>query len=231
MADITLTEENHILTVAMHAPKNNLMTGLFHEEFEEVMEQISRKAGTEIHGLIFCGNGRHFSVGADVAALAERAGTEIYDDASGTLPESHKIQKRHFTFLRDLPFPVISVVTGFCIGSGSEIALNCHYRITEKGARIGQPESTFGILPGLGGIARTIELCGMQKAYELVMTGRLIPAEEAFQIGWADILTEKKQGLQEAFALIQFLHKNIRFQPECYREYIRLYQEKQEAVS
>ena len=113
-------------------------------------------------------------------------------------------------------------MTGFCIGSGSEIALNCHYRIVEKGARIGQPESTFGILPGLGGIARTVELCGMQTAYELVMTGKLISAEEACEIGWGDILVGKKQGMETALALAAWFDGRT-FQPEQYRQYIREY--------
>ena len=112
---------------------------------------------------------------------------------------------RHFTFLRSLPFPVVSVVTGFCIGSGSEIAVNSHYRICEKNARVGQPESTFGILPALGGLARTIKLCGMSNAYRLVMSGELIPAETAYALGWADFLCGKKQGYAQAVALIDWI--------------------------
>ena len=221
--NITLTEENGILTVVMNAPKNNLMTGEFHEEFEAVMDRVQARAALGgVKGMILCGGGRHFCVGADVEALAERSARDVYDDATGVLPALHIKQKAHYTFLRELPFPVIAAVTGFCIGSGSEIALNCHYRIVEKGARIGQPESTFGILPGLGGIARTVELCGMQTAYELVMTGRLISAEEACNYGWGDILTDKKQARSEALALLEWFGGKD-FQPEQYRQYIREY--------
>lgn len=225
MSDILLNNENGILTVVMDAPKNNLMTTQFHEKFETVMDNVRVIAEREsVRGMIIRGGGRNFCVGADVDALKKRTANELYDDSTGKLPESHIAQKRHFTFLRDLPFPVVSVVTGFCIGSGSEIALNCHYRIVEKGARIGQPESTFGILPGLGGIARTIELCGMKNAYELVMTGRLFPSEEACEIGWGDILTDKKQGLVKAYSLIDFISDKCGdFSPANYRRYIELY--------
>ena len=230
MSDILLNNENGILSVVMNAPKNNLMTTRFHEEFEAVMEKVGVIAeGGGIRGMIIRGGGRHFCVGADVDVLKERTAKEQYDDAAGKLPESHIVQKRHFTFLRDLPFPVVSVVSGFCIGSGSEIALNCHYRVVEKGARIGQPESTFGILPGLGGIARTIELCGMKNTYELVMTGRLFPSEEACELGWGDILTDKKQGLTEAYSLIDFISEKCgEFSPANYRRYIGLYKNKGE---
>lgn len=199
-----LTEEAGILTLTMSAPGNNLMTGAFFQEYEAVMEQIqSRSTQPGIRGLIIRGGGRHFSVGADVDALGERSSREPFDGVH--LPPSHCRQKQLFTFLRSLPFPVVSVVTGFCIGSGSEIAVNSHYRICEKNARVGQPESTFGILPALGGVARTIELCGMSAAYRLVMSGELIPAETAYALGWADLLCDKKQGYARAVELIDWI--------------------------
>ena len=199
-----LTEEAGILTLTMSAPGNNLMTGAFFREYEAIMDQVQlRSTQPGIRGLIIRGGGRHFSVGADVDALAERSAAESFDGKR--LPPAHCKQKRHFTFLRSLPFPVVSVVTGFCIGSGSEIAVNCHYRICDKNARVGQPESTFGILPALGGLARTIKLCGMSNAYRLVMSGELIPAETAYALGWADFLCGKKQGYAQAVALIDWI--------------------------
>ena len=74
---------------------------------------------------------------------------------------------------------------------------------------MGQPEATFGILPGLGGIARNVEICGLSAAVELVLTGELISAQQAAEIGWADLLTEKKCGLAEASALIEWIFANI----------------------
>lgn len=220
-----LEEQDEVLVLSMNMPGNNLMTADFFKEYEAVMADIEVKAANNKYkGLIIKGAGRHFSVGADVDALADRSANESYNDSDGILPEGHIKQKHFFTFLRELPFPVISVVTGFCIGSGSEIAVNSHYRIIEKNARVGQPESTFGILPALGGVARTIEICGMQNAYKLVMTGELIPAEEAFKLGWADIFADKKQGVLEAMALIKFISDSGReFSPDDYKEYIHSY--------
>lgn len=225
--NISLTEENGILYLIMDAPNNNMMTTAFLNTFEARMEQVAERAEKGgIRGMIIRGGGRHFSSGADVGALAERSEKDAYDDASDELPAGHVLQKGHFTFLRGLPFPVVSVVTGFCIGSGSEIAVNSHYRILEKGARIGQPESTFGILPALGGVARNIEICGMKNAYELVMTGDMIPADQAYEIGYADIFTGKKQGLSEALSLIEYISEHFgTFEPEKYREYIQQYRQ------
>ena len=222
---LILTEENGILRLTMNAPSNNLMTADFFAQYEDIMAQVEKKAqsGDNIKGFIICGGGRHFSTGADVEALADRSAKEAYDETTGTLPAGHIKQKHFFTFLRSLPFPVISVVTGFCIGSGSEIAVNSHYRIIEKNARVGQPESTFGILPALGGVARTIDICGMQNAYELVMSGELIPADKAYEIGWADIFADKKQGIPEAEALIRYISDNGGFSPEIAKELINGY--------
>ena len=224
-ASLVLTEENGILTLTMNSVGNNLMTNSFFEEYEAVMANVEQKAADGgIKGMIICGGGRHFSVGADVTALAERSQKEVYDDISETLPQSHIKQKYYFTFLRELPFPVVSAVSGFCIGSGSEIAINSHYRIIEKNARVGQPESTFGILPALGGIARTIDVCGFQTAYELIMSGELISADKAYEIGWADILTEKKQSVSEAFKLIGYIAEKCgKFDNKHFKEYIQRY--------
>ena len=226
-----LEEQDGILVLTMSMAGNNLMTADFFREYEAVMADVEEKSMTNKYkGLIIKGAGRHFSVGADVGALAERSANESYDDNTGILPESHLRQKHFFTFLRELPFPVVSVVTGFCIGSGSEIAVNSHYRIIEKGARVGQPESTFGILPALGGVARTIEICGIQNAYTLVMSGELIPADEAFSLGWADIFAEKKQGFTEAVALINYIFGNSgKFEPSSYKKYMASYLKSKEA--
>lgn len=203
-----ISEENGILVLTMQAPGNNLMTDEFFRQYEELMTEISKKK--KLKGLIIKGSARHFSVGADVGSLAERSSTESetmngdYDFSPG-----HVKQKKLVTFLHDLPYPVVSVISGFCIGSGSEIAVNSHIRICEPTARVGQPESTFGILPALGGIARSVEICGLSKAIQLVFTGELIPAQEAYEIGWADIMADKKQGLKKAIDLIEWISANV----------------------
>ncbi len=222
---MSISENNGILTLTMNSDKNNLMTADFFTDYQAVTAEIEEmSANPYIKGLIICGGGRHFSVGADVEALAARSANEVYDDISGVLPESHLKLKHCFTFLHELPFPVVSAVSGFCIGSGCEIAVNSHYRIIEKNARIGQPESTFGILPALGGIARTVEICGLQTAYELVMSGELISADKALEFGWADILTEKKQSPSEAAELIRFISENCgNFDVSRLKNYLQLY--------
>lgn len=206
--EFIITEENGILILTMQAEGNNLMTASFFEGYETAMAEIEKRtAENNYRGMIICGGGRHFSVGADVDSLSERSAKEIpVLRETGSIPEGHFRQKYFFTFLHELPFPVISVVKGFCIGSGSEIAVNSHFRIAEKNARIGQPESTFGILPALGGIARSIEHTGMQNAFDIVVSGELFSTEKAEEMLWANEVVGKKAGLDRAKQLIEFIN-------------------------
>ena len=118
-----LEKDNGILILTMDMEGNNLMTADFFREYESIMAEIEDQAAQGgCRGLIIQGAGRHFSVGADVDALSERSAKEVFNEETGELPEGHIKQKHFFTFLNKLPFPTVSVVTGFCIGSGSEIA-------------------------------------------------------------------------------------------------------------
>lgn len=225
----TLENKNNILDLTMNAPGNNLMTGEFLDQFVDIISEVRKTAdeNKEIKGMIIHGSGRHFSVGADVTSLVERTSGELDEiDKTGKLPASHIAQKTAFTTLGKFYFPVVSVVSGFCIGSGSEIAINSNFRICEPTARAGQPESTFGILPALGGAARTAKVCGLAEAIDAVMTGELFNAEHAGAIGWADILCEKKKGYDTAVRLIEYISSSVsEFNPECTAEYIKAFTE------
>ncbi len=205
-----LLNENNILILKMDAPGNNIMTGEFLDDIVHCLEQAeSYKNDSGVKGMVITCAGRHFSCGADISSLMERSAEELKEmDKTNVLPQIHQKQKHALTMLNTLPFPVISVVKGFCIGSGSEIAANSHIRVCEHSARIGQPESTFGILPALGGIAKTVEICGLSEAIEMILTGELFGTDEAYEKQWCDLVCEKKQGLDTAINLINFISEN-----------------------
>ncbi|MDD6081995.1 MAG: 3-hydroxyacyl-CoA dehydrogenase NAD-binding domain-containing protein [Oscillospiraceae bacterium] len=206
-----LIKENDILILKMDAPGNNIMTGDFMDSLLSCLREAETYADDKsVKGFIITGSGRHFSCGADIPSLMERSASELEEyNSTGKLPKVHTEQKHALTMLSELPFPVISVVKGFCIGSGSEIAVNSHIRICEPTARVGQPESTFGILPALGGIAKTTEICGLSDAIEMVLTGNLLSAAEAEGRQWCDILCERNQGYSTAVRLIEFINENF----------------------
>lgn len=84
--------------------------------------------------------------------------------------------------------PVIASIHGFALGAGLELALSCDYRIAVQGAKLGLPEVHLGILPGAGGTQRTPRLIGVEKALEMILSGRHVPASEALEIGLIDEL-------------------------------------------
>ncbi len=219
-----LENKDDMLFLTMNAPENNLMTNEFFINFENIFEELEKKYSSDnkVKGLVITGAGRHFSVGSDLKSLFERTCTQSHPvETHKDLPAVHIRQKHAFTGLWDLPFPVVSVIKGFCIGSGSEMAINSHIRICESNARIGQPESALGIIPGLGGLARTAQVCGFSEALEMVFTGELITPDKAYEKSWADIVCEKKAGIQKAIDLINFIDSlDVQFDPEDVPEYI-----------
>lgn len=224
----TLEEKNNILYVTMNAPGNNLMTGDFLLEFVKMMDEVKFITDSKkLKGIIISGSGRHFSVGADVQSLVGRSSYELEEiENTKNFPDDFKAQKNAVTMANKIQIPVISAVRGFCIGSGSEIAINSHIRIVEPTARIGQPESTFGILPALGGIGRTAQICGLAEAIEIVMTGDLFNAQTAYEKGWADILCEKKQSVVIAEKLIEFINScGIEYSPEQAQKFVSMFLE------
>ena len=93
------------------------------------------------------------------------------------------LRKGSSTRLKRLDKPVIAAVNGFALGGGCELSMVCDIRIASSNAKIGQPEVTIGIPPGWGGTQRLVKLVGPAKAKELIFTGKMISAQEAYEIG------------------------------------------------
>src|ERR687889_70732 len=129
-----------------------------------------------IRAIILTGAGeRSFCAGADIAYMANIDPVQAEKYASSAQAVLNKIEK--------LEKPVIAAVNGFALGGGCELAMVCDIRIASSNAKIGQPEVTIGIPPGWGGTQRLMRIVGPAKAKELIFTGKMITADEAYQIG------------------------------------------------
>jgi len=113
------------------------------------------------------------------------AGADINEFAGMTAIKQRTVMKgrRAFDSVEDFPKPVIAMINGFALGGGCELALSCDIRIASSKAKLGQPEIKLGIIPGGGGTQRLTRLIGEGKAMELILTGDMISAEEAEQLG------------------------------------------------
>ena len=122
-----------------------------------------------------------FVAGADVTELRERDGVEMR--RASKRPRIHER-------VDGLPIPVIARINGFCLGGGCELAQACDVRIASEDAKLGQPETNLGIIPGGGATQRLPRLVGEGQAMKLILSGELIDAEEARSIGLVEEVPE-----------------------------------------
>ena len=120
-----------------------------------------------------------FVAGADIAEFEGRTAVSQRDVMTG---------RSLFTAVDTFPKPVIAMINGFCLGGGCELALSCDIRVASETARFGQPEINLGIIPGGGGTQRLTRLVGEGKAMELILTGDMIDAQHAYNLGLVNLV-------------------------------------------
>ncbi|MCU0696838.1 MAG: enoyl-CoA hydratase/isomerase family protein [Myxococcaceae bacterium] len=135
----------------------------------------------ELRAVVVSGaGGKAFAGGADIAELKARTHREAF----------FGLNQRLFQKLEDFPRPTIAAIDGYALGGGLELALSCDLRVASKGAKVGLPEVSLGLFPGAGGTWRLPRVVGLGRAKELVFTGRLVDADEAFALGLFERLVE-----------------------------------------
>jgi enoyl-CoA hydratase len=123
-----------------------------------------------------------FVAGADIKYMGGLSAAEAKD--WGAL--GHEVAR----LLEEMPKPTIAAINGFALGGGCELALGCDLRYASSRARLGQPEIDLGIVPGWGGTQRLARVCGLGVAKELVLTGRMVDAEEALRVGLVNAIAD-----------------------------------------
>ena len=172
--------------------KMNALTDEVVNELGQAVRQV--ESDREIRAVILTGAGsKAFIAGADITELA-RCDVELARELSR---KGSGIFRRY----ERLPKPVIAAVNGFALGGGCELAMACHVRIASENARFGQPEVKLGICPGYGGTVRLPRLVGRGRAVELLTTGAMIDAAEAYRIGLVNRVVPFERLMAEAEAL------------------------------
>ncbi len=120
-----------------------------------------------------------FVAGADISEFEGRTAVSQRDVMTA---------RSLFTAVDTFPKPVIAMINGFCLGGGCELALSCDIRVASETARFGQPEINLGIIPGGGGTQRLTRLVGEGKAMELILTGDMIDAQHAYNLGLVNLV-------------------------------------------
>lgn len=173
--NLLLDVADRIATVTFNRPKVlNALTPALMRELDDLMAGLSSR--DDVGVVILTGAGeKAFVAGADIAAFRELTPLQALDFAlhgQGVLAR-----------IESLPQPVIGAINGYALGGGCELAMACDLLIAADTARFGQPEVNLGIIPGYGGTQRLPRLAGRNVAKELVLTGEMITARRAYEIG------------------------------------------------
>jgi len=190
---------DRVATITVNRPdKLNALNDETIAELDEAIGIVHRR--DDIAGAILTGAGaKAFVAGADIAELARQ----------GPLDGRARARRGQEVFSRfeESPKPVIAAVNGFALGGGCELAMACHIRLAAENAKFGQPEVKLGIGPGYGGTQRLPRLVGRGRALQLILTGEIIDAQEAWRIGLvnrvfpaADLLPEAERLLRHILA-------------------------------
>jgi enoyl-CoA hydratase len=148
-------------------------------------------ADDNIRCIIITGSERAFAAGADIKQMQDKNAIEMLKiDQFSTWDAIRKTKK-----------PVIAAVSGFALGGGCELAMTCDMIIASETAQFGQPEIKIGVMPGAGGTQRLTRAVGKALAMEMVLTGRFISAERAFNAGLINKVVPVEYYLQEAISL------------------------------
>jgi enoyl-CoA hydratase/carnithine racemase len=180
MSDLVLSEDRGpIRHVVLNRPEKR---NAFHAELVLATGAALRAAADDpaVRCVVLRGAGPMFSSGMDVGALAALAEAP---ERLGAF-RAHAIEA--WNLAEEMPKPVICAIHGACIGGALELALACDFRVLAADAIVGMPETRIGLIPDVGGSSRLPQVVGLGRAKELVMTGKLIGAEEAERIGLAN---------------------------------------------
>jgi 3-hydroxypropionyl-coenzyme A dehydratase len=175
MKYIQLEPQGDIVILRINRPEAlNAMNLDVISDLSKIIDIIA--ADESIKVVVITGAGeRSFCAGADISYMVSIDPMQAEKYATSAQDVINKIDR--------LEKPVIAAVNGFALGGGCELALACDIRIASSNAKIGQPEVTIGIPPGWGGTQRLTRLVGPAKAKELIFTGKMVTADEAYQIG------------------------------------------------
>jgi 3-hydroxyacyl-CoA dehydrogenase len=176
---VTVALRDDVAVVEINNPPVNALSPGVPEALTRALDEAI--AHPAVRAIVLAGAGRTFVAGADIKDL-ERAAW----NADVEPPDLHELLAR----VEDAAKPVVVAIHGTALGGGLELAMAGHYRVAVRNARVGLPEANLGIIPGAEGTQRLPRLVGVERAIDMCVTGRLVPAPEAHADGLIDRLID-----------------------------------------
>jgi enoyl-CoA hydratase len=184
---VLVERDDPIAVVRLNRPQQ--LNALSDELMTELVSELQRLDRDDaIRCIVLAGNERAFAAGADIGELAQSTAIDLY--------YAHRIER--WDAIRNLWTPLVAAVSGYCLGGGCELALSCDLIVASETARFGQPETSLGIIPGAGGTQRLTRAVGKATAMDVVLSGRLLSADEALAAGLVARVVAQEAWLEEA---------------------------------
>jgi len=172
----------------------DVLNAINQEMIDEILDALGHiDKDDEIRVLIITGVGKAFQAGADIAELKRMKPMALLRWNDGVVRINAGLEK--------LRQPVIAAINGPAMGGGLELAISCTFRISVESAKLGLPEVKLGIIPGTGGTQRLPRLIGKGRAAEMLLTGEVIDAQKAHEIGLINEVVKDGDAIQAAEAL------------------------------
>ena len=197
--NVILEIKDKIGVLTINRPKKmNALNGETIEEINGAVEEIKRDGDVRV--LIITGSGnKAFIAGADISEFVDIGLKEGFDFSR----KGHRV----FGKLESLGIPSIAAVNGLALGGGCELAMACTFRIVSDSAKFGLPELGLGVIPGFGGTQRLTRIVGKSRALWLMLTGEMMGAEEAVQLGLANMAVKSEELMDMAFKIAKVICK------------------------
>ncbi len=193
--NLRIGHTGHILriTIAREAKLNALNKATLAELHHAVTAAL---ASPTVRGIVLTGAGeKAFVAGADIAEFASF-------NAEQGRALARRGQASVFDLIHHAAKPIIAAINGFALGGGLELALACHIRVAASHAKLGLPEVSLGLIPGYGGTQRLTQLVGRGRALEMILTGDMVTAAEAYEYGLVNHIVAPPELLAKAEGIL-----------------------------
>jgi enoyl-CoA hydratase/3-hydroxyacyl-CoA dehydrogenase len=194
---VVVTREDKIGVITLNRPDSmNAIDDQMVRELEAAIERLTNDAS--IDGIILNGKGKSFAAGADTQFFVEKMQGQQIQHIVDFAAYGQKVLRKIDT----CPKPVVALVHGMTLGGGLELALACDRIVCVEGSLLGFPETGIGIYPGLGGTQRTPRRIGVALARWLILSGELLSAQKAFELGLADVACSAEEAMKAALQFV-----------------------------
>lgn len=200
LENVLYEKKDQIAYITLNRPK--VMNALNKETWQDLQAAFdTARQDEEVRGVILTGSGdKAFIAGADIGELSRLNAVQAENSSSNG--------QAVLSLIENLGKPVIAAINGFALGGGCETAMACTIRIASESAKFGQPEVKLGVLPGGGGTQRLPRLVGRGRALQLILTGEIITAQEAYRIGLVNEVVPAANLIARAEAVLRQIFSN-----------------------